>query len=127
MGKVKIESSTAAKIYINSKKVGGIKSEIKEFELENGKHIIYAKSAWCGSKKVNIEITDNSEICLTLKNFKGEAFTKAIIMALMALFLYTRNIAFPIIAGIILLYPLYHISIGKNQYLILNNKTKNEK
>ena len=44
-------------IYIDNKKVGTIENgENKDFEIEEGTHIIEAKIDWCGSPKVTIEI-----------------------------------------------------------------------
>ncbi|MCD8450375.1 hypothetical protein LNI98_11815 [Tenacibaculum dicentrarchi] len=122
MGKIKIESSTGAKIFIDKKDNGSIKKEIKEYEIENGQHEIYAKSAWCGSQKINVNITDDKTIMLTLNSFKNEGIVKAIFMLLAGLLVFTKNLIFGIIAGIVFLYPLYYITIGKDKYLELTEK-----
>ncbi|WCC46199.1 hypothetical protein [Tenacibaculum finnmarkense] len=122
MGKIKIESSTGAKIYVNGKEYGTIKKENKEYEIENGQHEIYAKTAWCGSQKIKLNITDDKIILLTLNSFKNEAAVKAVFMLLSGLLVFTKNLIFGIIAGIVFLYPLYYITIGKDKYLELVEK-----
>ncbi|MBL3657213.1 hypothetical protein [Fulvivirga sediminis] len=119
MGKIKIVSNYAAKVYIDEKNVGIIKKETKEYELEPGQHIIYARTAWCRSEKLTINITSD-EICeFTLASFKYENVAKAVIMMLAALFMLTKSFIFLVIAGFCFLYPLYFVSIGYNQYLQL--------
>jgi len=122
MGKLKIISSTGAKVYINNTDTGVIKREIKEFELENGTHEIYAKSAWCGSPKIQVTITDENAPTLILDGFKNETVIKIVFMALAGMFVFTKNLIFGIIAGIVFLYPLYYLTIGKDNYLQLSEK-----
>ncbi|MBQ4821506.1 hypothetical protein [Aquimarina sp. MMG016] len=122
MGKIKIESSTGAKIFINQRDYGTIKKEDKEYEIENGQHEIYAKSAWCGSQKINVTITDDEITILTLSSFKNEGIVKVTFMLLAGLLIFTKNLIFGIIAGIVFLYPLYYLTIGKDKYLELVEK-----
>lgn len=119
MGKIKIESATGAKIYIDGKDSGTIRKEHKTFEVANGTHEIYAKSAWCGSQKINIISTEDKTVLLKLSSFKNEGIVKAIFMALAGLLLFTKNLIFGILAGIVFLYPLYYLTIGKDKYLEL--------
>ncbi len=119
MGKIKIKSSTVAKIIIDKKGYGTIKNENKEYEIENGQHEIYAKSAWCGSQKITVNITDDKIITLTLNSFKNEGIVKAVFMLLAGLLIFTKNVIFGIIAGVVFLYPLYYVTIGKDKYLEL--------
>ncbi len=122
MGKIKIESSTGAKIYINEKDYGAINREIKEYEVENGQHEIYAKTAWCGSQKIKLNITDNEIVVLTLNSFKYEAIVKAVFMVLAGLLVVTKSLIFATIAGLVFLYPLYYLTLGKDKYLELLEK-----
>ncbi len=122
MGKIEIISNKPAKVYIDGNEFGVIKKEIKEYELENGDHEIYAKSAWCRSQKVKIILEENEKITFTLHSFKYEDLTRAIMMLFVMLFMFTKSIAFLIISGIILLYPLYYITIGSDKYLELELK-----
>jgi len=122
MGKIKIESATGAKIFIDGKDYGTIKKEHKDYEVDNGPHEIYAKSAWCGSQKININSTDDKIVILTLSSFKNEGLVKAIFMALAGLLVFTKNLIFGIIAGIVFLYPLYYLTIGKDKYLELEEQ-----
>ncbi|REH52500.1 hypothetical protein C7448_103235 [Tenacibaculum gallaicum] len=125
MGKIKIESTVGAKIYVNEKELGLIKREDKEYELDNGEYEIYAKASWCGSQKININVTNDKTVTLTLNSFKYEGIIKAIMMVFVALFMFSKSLIFLILAGIIILYPLYYISFGKDNYLELNEKNEN--
>jgi hypothetical protein len=125
MGRIKIESTVGAKIYANEKELGLIKKEDKEYELDNGKYEVYAKASWCGSQKININVTDNKIVTLTLNSFKYEGIIRAVMMLLVALFMFSKNLIFLIFAGIIILYPLYYISFGKDNYLELTEKNEN--
>lgn len=125
MGKIKIESTVGAKIYANEKELGLIKKENKEYVVENGRYEIYAKASWCGSQKININVTDDKTITLTLNSFKYEGIIRTIMMLLVALFMFSKSLIFLILAGIIILYPLYYISFGKDNYLELNEKHEN--
>lgn len=125
MGIVKIISNKPAKIYINETNLGLIKKESKEYELENGKHLIYAKASWCGSEKITIDVTDDEIIELTLNSFKYEDLTRIIMMFFVSLFIFTKILIFIIIAGLILLYPLYYITFGSNEYLKLKRIVPN--
>ena len=95
------------------------KKEVKEYELENGTHEVYAKSAWCGSPKVKITITDDSTQTLVLDGFKNEVIIKIVFMTLAGLLVFTKNLIFGVIVGIVFLYPLYYLTIGKDRYLLL--------
>ena len=122
MGKLKIESSTGAKIFINDVDKGAITRGVKEYELESGDHEVHAKSAWCGSPKVNITIANDITSTLILDGFPNETLIRAAFMALAGLFVFTKSFIFAIIAGIVFLYPLYYITIGKDNYLQLSEK-----
>ena len=43
-------------------------------------------------------------------------------MALAGLLVFTKNLIFGIIAGIVFLYPLYYLTIGKDKYLELEEQ-----
>ncbi|MDE1207408.1 hypothetical protein [Tenacibaculum larymnensis] len=125
MGKIKIESTVGAKIYANEKELGLIKREDREYELENGEYEVYAKASWCSSQKININVTDDQTVTLTLNSFKYEGIIRAVMMVFVALFMFSKSLIFLILAGIIILYPLYYISFGKDNYLELNEKNEN--
>ncbi len=122
MGKIEIISNKLAKIYIDGKDFGVIKKETKEYELEKEEHEIYAKSAWCRSQKVKIFLEENEKTIFTLDGFKYEDLTRVIIILFVMFFKFTQSIIFLIISGILLLYPLYYITIGSNKYLQLELK-----
>ena len=50
----------AYKIFIDDEYRGDIsKNEIKEFPLDNGIHVVYAKIDWCRSNKLSIDVNDS--------------------------------------------------------------------
>jgi hypothetical protein len=54
------DSLRSYKIYIDNIYCGDIRNgEIKEFDIENGEHLIYLKIDWCRSKKSNFVVNNN--------------------------------------------------------------------
>ena len=52
-------------IYCNKRKIGKVRNgETKEFEIENGGNIIYAKIDWCQTKPLQIKSTDKIDLAL---------------------------------------------------------------
>lgn len=57
------------KIYIDGKKIGSIgEGESKEFEVPEGKHIIYGKIDCFKSQKIAFDIVDNNEKYFEVKS-----------------------------------------------------------
>lgn len=55
-----IDSLRNYEIYIDDRYYADIKDgEIKELDIENGKHSIYLKIDWCKSKKLNFIVNSN--------------------------------------------------------------------
>lgn len=113
------------RIYIDGKKVGTIENgEIKEFEVEEGNHIIEARIDWCGSPKVAVEIK-NDEI----KKLKVSGFylSKWIFPIFFFLFLFhaAMEVIFNFDYVIYILYTtflifVYYLTIGSKKYLSLD-------
>ena len=124
MGKIKIENtSPVAKIFIDGKEVDKIKGgQTKEYVVEDGVHEVFAKAAWCGSQKLKLNITNDETTTLKLSGFEHENLLKAIIFGLIAIFMFTKIIAFLFIAMAVFIFPLYFITFGKDKYLVLVEK-----
>ncbi|MDO6516418.1 hypothetical protein [Zobellia uliginosa] len=122
MGKIKIESATAAKIYINENDRGTIKKGEQEYEVENGPCEIYAKAGWCTSQKRTVNLSDAQTVTFTLNTFEYEGVAKALFMFLALLLVLTKIMILGVIAGIVFLYPLYYLTIGKDKYFELVEK-----
>jgi hypothetical protein len=116
-------------IYIDNEKVGTIDDgEIKEYEVVSGKHQIYAKIDWCRSQKLELNTNGNGTITLKLTGFKYGSWILPIMLGFSAIY-YLLTYVFDIkllhivwIPVIVLLYPTYLITFGKNRYLILTEK-----
>jgi len=136
MRKIRVERNSewnnkarAIGIYIDGEKVGTINDgETQEYEVENGKHEIFAKIDWCRSPKIELNISENETKTIKLSGFK---YSKWILPALLGIMLfyylgkYALNIDLNFLIWIMaigFLYPIYYITFGKNRYLILTEK-----
>lgn len=114
-------------IYIDGEKVGTINDgETQEYEIENGKHEIIGKIDWCRSQKIELNITENETKTLKLTGFRFGSWILPIILGLLATYFLISSI-FDIklihmvwIPVIVLIYPTYYITIGRNKYLIMS-------
>jgi len=119
-------------IYIDGEKAGTINNgETKEYEVENGKHEIFAKIDWCRSSKIELNINENEIKTFKLTGFKYGSRILPIMLGLLATY-YLITLISDIklihivwIPVIVILYPTYFITLGKNRYLILTKENKN--
>ena len=76
----------AYKIFIDDICRGKIKEhETKEFEVENGDHIVYAKINWCRSNKLEVNVSDsvvNLEVGCSLDGPKWVPLEKHLLYSL---------------------------------------------
>ena len=139
MTKIIIERSSewnnkarAIGIYIDGEKIGTIDDgETIEYDVENGKSEIFAKIDWCSSPKIELNINENETKTLKLTGFRYGSWILPIILGLLATY-YLLTLIFDIklihmvwVPVIVLLYPTYFITFGKNRYLIITEKNKN--
>jgi len=111
-------------IYIDDKKIGTIANgETKEFDLDSGTYKINGKIDWCKSPKINFEITENDSKKIEISGYKYGRLI-SIISAVLALiyflvfYVFDKQLNFLILfVAIGLIYPLYFLTFGKNQYL----------
>lgn len=116
-------------IYIDGEKVGTIgDGEIQEYEVESGKHDVYTKIDWSRSQKIEFNMAENDIKTLKLTGFKYGAWILPIMLGFSVicyLLIYLFEIRFIHIVWIptiVLLYPTYFITLGRNKYLILTKK-----
>ena len=113
-------------IYVNGEKVGTINNgENKEYEVESGKHEVYAKIDWCRSQKITVDTSEKEIRNIRLAGFKYGSWILPIMLGCLFIY-YLSYYVFDIklihivwVPVIVLLYPTYYITFGKNQYLIL--------
>ncbi|EPR74530.1 hypothetical protein ADIWIN_0430 [Winogradskyella psychrotolerans RS-3] len=116
-------------IYIDGEKAGTIDDgKTQEFEVESGKHEIYAKIDWCRSQKIELNTAENDLATLKLTGFKYGTWLLPLMLGFSVMY-YLLTYVFDIklihivwIPVIVLLYPTYFITFGKNRYLILTQK-----
>ena len=118
-------------IYINGEKAATISDgESQAFDVEPGKHLIFAKMDWCGSKKNEIIISENETKTLVLSGYKYGGFMTKFVLGILLfyyLFKYAFDLQFDFLIVFVLfgfLYQMYFITFGKNRYLILTEKDK---
>ncbi len=119
-------------IYIDGKKVGTIDDgKTLEYDIEPGKHEVFAKTNWCYSQKIELDTAETTTTSLTLTGYKYGSWVLPIILG--ALLTYSLgkyalniNLFFLIKLGAIgFLYPMYFMTFGKNRYLVLSKKSRN--
>ncbi len=113
-------------IYIDDKKIGTIANgETKEFDLDSGIHKINGKIDWCKSPKIEFEIAENDSKKIEISGYNHGKIISRISFGLLIIYFslkYLFKIELEILIifiGIGLLFPLYYITFGKNQYLRL--------
>ncbi len=114
-------------IYIDEQKVDKISAgQTKVFNLDPGKHEIYAKIDWCGSEKFVVNISENKNFAIRMSGFKygnmvlAAIFIVVLIYLLISLFLKIDLNFLLTIAGLAFLYPAYHFTFGKNKYIYIS-------
>ncbi|WP_299525120.1 hypothetical protein [Winogradskyella sp.] len=123
MGKIRIERHTGwigqlvgIEIYIDGKKIGTINyGETQEYDVEYGKHEVYAKLGWERSKKIELNILESETKILKLTLYKYGILILLIVFGLQALYLITKDTLnlelkhYFIALAIVILHPLYYM------------------
>jgi len=116
-------------IYLDGEKIGVIgNGEIKEFEIEPGEHTLKSKIDWCGSVPLKMNLTENETKQVELSGFKLGKFLMPmglIISIIYFAFGEKLNLDPILFAALMLpigLYIVYHLTLGRNKYLRLEEK-----
>jgi len=116
-------------IYLDGEKIGTIgNGEIKEFEIEPGEHTLKSKIDWCGSETLKMNLTDNETKKVELSGFKLGKFMMPIALIISIIYFAfgeTLNLDPMLFLVLILpfgLYLVYHLTLGRNKYLRLEEK-----
>lgn len=121
-------------IYIDGVKTGTLKNgEIKEFEIEEGKHQVKAKVDWCGSEEIEINTANDSKGHIEVSGFKYGDWVYGLLSFFLLIyffpkaFLSEQDFAFEwgyifILIIPLTLYMLYFLSFGRKQYLQIKLK-----
>lgn len=116
-------------IYLDGEKIGVIgNGEIKEFEIEPGEHTLKSKIDWCGSETLKMNLTDNETKKIELSGFKLGKFMMPIALVISIIYfafgqqLNFDPMLFPLLIAPFGLYLVYHLTLGRNKYLRLEEK-----
>ena len=114
-------------IFVNGIKVGTISDEkTKVFDISPGKHIIYAKIAWCRSSDLNILVHESTqEITLVIDKNKYVKNLLPISVLILCLHLILKlfwafNYTYHLLAIVGLLLG-YYFTLAKKEYLVIEN------
>ncbi|MBT8314426.1 MAG: hypothetical protein KJP26_08185 [Maribacter sp.] len=117
-------------IYVDGKKVGTImEGERKSYDLESGTFNINGKIDWCRSPIITVNIKDNETKEIVIKGFKYANIIMPIGMGSMVLFflfnlLLKLDLKFLLVGGGLgFLYILYFITLGRNNYLSIQESS----
>ncbi|MDX1363129.1 MAG: hypothetical protein R3243_02890 [Arenibacter latericius] len=117
-------------IYLDGEKVGAIRDgNTLEIEVEPGRHQLIAKIDWCRSNVLEIELNENKSKVIALSGFKYGAIIMPVLLGIILAYLiskYAFNVELNfllILTSIGFLYPLYFITFGKNNYLVINESS----
>lgn len=116
-------------IYLDGEKIGTIgNGEIKEFETKPGEHTLKSKIDWCGSETLKMSLTDNETKKVELSGFKLGKFMMPIALIISIIyFAFGEKLNLDPILFLILILPfglylVYHLTLGRNRYLRLEEK-----
>ena len=116
-------------IYLDGEKIGVIgNGEIKEFEIEPGEHTLNSKIDWCGSKTLKMNLTDSETKQVELSGFKlGNIMMPIVLIISIIYFAFGEKLNFNPLLFLVLILPfglhlVYHLTLGRNKYLRLEEK-----
>lgn len=118
-------------LYLNGQKLGDIfNDEKEEFEIPEGDHELVAKINWCSSPVINFTINGSDTQTFNVGDFKHNKVILTMIPSLVLLHI-VMNVFFHTQLSIFFILPLFlllvfYISIGRKQYLILEQTDHSE-
>ncbi|MCZ2102113.1 MAG: hypothetical protein LC107_11310 [Chitinophagales bacterium] len=118
------------KIFIDGQQVGTIvNGETKDFPTKAGQHIVIAKIDWCSSPNISVSVNDNQTKTLKVGGFKYGQWLMPIGLGLIILhFILSGIIGFKYTIFLVIpffLLLVYYLTIGKSNYLTLDEVSDN--
>jgi hypothetical protein len=114
------------RIYIDGKKIDTIANgEIKEIEIEPGKHKLILKIDWCSSPEVDIEISEEKSTMMETSGYKLGNWVTLIMALLFGAFFTIKifldkdieELVYLIIPFFLII--LYYLTFGRKKYIVL--------
>ena len=117
------------RIYLNGQKLGTISSgETVEYDIPDGTHDLCSKIDWCGSQNFQITLKDTETKCLTISGAKyGNLFMiiTLLLFPLLSLLFRTMKLEYRLLVFLpYFLGILYILTIGRNNYLVIEESPK---
>lgn len=114
------------KVYLDGEKRATISNgEIKEIEMEPGKHQLQLKVDWCSSPEIELDISDDKSITMKTSGYKFGSWITAIMSLLFGAFFLIKiffNQEIKVLIIIMLpffLIMLYYLTFGRKRYIVL--------
>jgi len=114
-------------VFLDGEKIGRIGyNETLECDVEFGNHNLITKYLWLESKSFSFLIENNVKKTFEISRYKSLKYIFPIFLIILLLFVIARisfniNLNFLIYIGIIVLvYPWYFLTLGKNKYFRIN-------
>ena len=111
-------------IYIDGQQIGAVSNgDVKDFEVPEGNHSLYARINWGRSRELEFFIGSNEKKYFTLSGYKHSNILAPITLAILIAHLIASKvfgihwIAFLIIPSFLVI--LYYITLGRKDYLRL--------
>lgn len=113
-------------IYLDGEKIGVIgNGQIKEFEITEGEHQLKTKIDWCGSQTMIFSLIDPETQKVQLSGFKlGKWIMPISLIISLIYFAFGQKLELDPMLFLVLILPaglylIYHLTMGRNNYLRL--------
>ena len=115
-------------LFIDGEKIDTIgNGEIKELEIEPGKHTIYAKMNWCFSPEFEIELNNEKSKAIEVSGFKLGRWIMPITLIIIAAYyiaefflkIPARPLLYALIPGFFVM--VYYTSFERKKYLVIED------
>ena len=114
-------------VFIDNQKIGSIANhETKEFSIAPGRHQIAVKIDWCSSPVQDITLSEEQTIDITVEGAVHHGWLYKIFLCFIFLEFVYMGLMDKDFTGLsfipLILYYIYYLTLGRNQYLILSVK-----
>lgn len=113
-----------ATIFVDGQNIGAVgNGDVKDFEVQEGNHSLYAQINWGRSRELNFTISSDEKKYFTLSGYKYSNILAPVTLAILVAHLIASKVfgihwvAYLIIPSFLVM--LYYITLGRKDYLIL--------
>jgi len=115
------------RLFIDGQKIGTIgNNQIKEFDIPIGQHSLSAKIDWCSSPDFSFETNGSDSKIILLGAIRSWRWLMPLISISIVLALLLKDVSYYIAALVLipLLYILYYLTIGRKNFLTIEELKK---